>query len=138
MKKKILVLSGGVSKERLISIDTGNQVAKELKKNGYRVKISEPDYNLEKLFDDSLSENEKTQLGNLSILIDKDESWKYFSLAKRIQDKYAPKERKIGYLILIPTLRCNLSCSYCQVSRAPEKAKGYDWDEDTLSNQRNN
>ena len=48
MKKKILVLSGGISKERLISIDTGNQVAKELKKNGYRVKISEPDYNLEK------------------------------------------------------------------------------------------
>ena len=48
MKKKILVLSGGVSKERLISIDTGNQVAKELKKNGYQVKITEPDYNLEK------------------------------------------------------------------------------------------
>ncbi len=42
MKKKILVLSGGVSKERLISLDTGYQVAKELKKNGYRVKISEP------------------------------------------------------------------------------------------------
>ena len=43
MKKKILILSGGVSKERLISLDTGYQVAKELKKNGYRVKISEPD-----------------------------------------------------------------------------------------------
>ena len=48
MKKKILVLSGGISKERLISLDTGNQVAKELKKNGYKVKISEPDNNLEK------------------------------------------------------------------------------------------
>ncbi len=43
MKKKILILSGGISKERLISLDTGYQVAKELKKNGYRVKISEPD-----------------------------------------------------------------------------------------------
>ena len=43
MKKKILILSGGVSKERLISLDTGYQVAKELKKNGYIVKISEPD-----------------------------------------------------------------------------------------------
>ena len=42
MKKKILILSGGISKERLISLDTGYQVAKELKKNGYRVKISEP------------------------------------------------------------------------------------------------
>ena len=38
MKKKILILSGGISKERLISLDTGLQVAKELKKNGYIVK----------------------------------------------------------------------------------------------------
>ncbi len=43
MKKKILILSGGISKERSISLDTGYQVAKELKKNGYSVKISEPD-----------------------------------------------------------------------------------------------
>jgi len=48
LKKKILILSGGISKERLISLDTGIQVAKELKKNGYRVKISEPDHNLAK------------------------------------------------------------------------------------------
>ena len=48
MKKKILILSGGISKERLISLDTGFQVAKELKKNGYKVKISEPDNNLSK------------------------------------------------------------------------------------------
>ena len=46
MKKKILIISGGISKERVISLETGNQVAKELKKNGYKVKISEPDYNL--------------------------------------------------------------------------------------------
>ncbi len=48
MKKKVLILSGGISKERLISLDTGIQVAKELKKNGYKVKISEPNNNLEK------------------------------------------------------------------------------------------
>ena len=48
MKKKVLILSGGISKERLISLDTGYQVSKELKKNGYKVKISEPDNNLEK------------------------------------------------------------------------------------------
>ena len=46
MKKKILVISGGISKERVISLDTGKQVAKELKKNGYKVKIVEPDYKL--------------------------------------------------------------------------------------------
>ena len=48
MKKKVLILSGGVSKERLISLDTGLQVAKELKINGYKVKISEPNSDLEK------------------------------------------------------------------------------------------
>ena len=48
MKKKILIISGGISKERLISLDTGQQVANELKKNGYRVKITEPDSNLKK------------------------------------------------------------------------------------------
>jgi len=48
LKKKVLILSGGISKERIISLDTGNQVAKELKKNGYKVIISEPDNNLEK------------------------------------------------------------------------------------------
>jgi D-alanine-D-alanine ligase len=46
LKKKILIISGGISKERLISLDTGLQVAKELKKNGYKVKISEPDNQL--------------------------------------------------------------------------------------------
>ncbi len=45
MKKKILIISGGTSKERLISLDTGLQVAKELKKNGYTVKIIEPSNN---------------------------------------------------------------------------------------------
>ena len=48
MKKKILIISGGISKERLISLDTGQQVANELKKNGYRVKITEPDNSLQK------------------------------------------------------------------------------------------
>ena len=48
MTKKILILSGGISKERLISLDTGKQVAKELIKNGYKVLISEPDKNLSK------------------------------------------------------------------------------------------
>ena len=48
MKKKILIISGGISKERAISLDTGLQVSKELKNNGYDVLISEPDNNLEK------------------------------------------------------------------------------------------
>ena len=49
MKKKILIISGGISKERLISLDTGLQVAKELRKNSYNVQISEPNRNLQKI-----------------------------------------------------------------------------------------
>ena len=48
MKKRILVLCGGISKERLISLDTGKQVANELKKNRYTVKTCEPDHTLSK------------------------------------------------------------------------------------------
>ena len=46
MKKKILIISGGISKERIISLETGRQVAKELKKNNYIVKTCEPDKDL--------------------------------------------------------------------------------------------
>jgi len=46
MKKKILVLCGGISKERSISLDTGKEVFKELKKNKYKVRMCEPDSNL--------------------------------------------------------------------------------------------
>ena len=46
MKKKILIISGGISKERSISIETGKQVARELKKNGFSTKICEPNYKL--------------------------------------------------------------------------------------------
>ena len=46
MKKKILIISGGISKERIISLDTGKQVAKELLKNNYIVKITEPNFKL--------------------------------------------------------------------------------------------
>jgi His-Xaa-Ser system radical SAM maturase HxsB len=40
---------------------------------------------------------------------------------------------KLDYLILVPTLRCNLSCSYCQVSRTPIDKAGFDWSEETLA-----
>lgn len=37
----------------------------------------------------------------------------------------------LAYLILVPTLRCNLSCSYCQVSRVKETSTGFDWSNET-------
>ncbi|MDM9627636.1 His-Xaa-Ser system radical SAM maturase HxsB [Rhizobium sp. S152] len=47
--------------------------------------------------------------------------------AKRL---HAPAD--LNYAILVPTLRCNLACSYCQVSRVNENARGHDWDDETL------
>ena len=46
MKKKILVLCGGISKERIISLQTGKEVVKELKKNKYKVVSCEPNNDL--------------------------------------------------------------------------------------------
>ncbi len=42
MRKKVLILYGGVSKERAISLETGKQVAKELRKK-YSIKLCEPE-----------------------------------------------------------------------------------------------
>ncbi len=46
MKKKILIISGGISKERAISLNSGKEVAKELINNKYKVKITEPNFKL--------------------------------------------------------------------------------------------
>ena len=42
------------------------------------------------------------------------------------------RRRELVYAILVPTLRCNLTCDYCQVSRAPERALRFDWTEQVL------
>lgn len=39
----------------------------------------------------------------------------------------------LDYLILVPTLRCNLACSYCQVSRVDAHHPGFDWSDETLA-----
>lgn len=56
----------------------------------------------------------------------------YFGFAYRWSARQAVR-RQLGYVILVPTLRCNLTCGYCQVSRAPEGARGFDWTEETLA-----
>ena len=49
MKQKILIISGGISKEREISLETGLQVARELIQNNFEVKICEPNFQLSKI-----------------------------------------------------------------------------------------
>ena len=57
---------------------------------------------------------------------------------ERLAFTYARERRRaapgpLDYLILVPTLRCNLACSYCQVSRAALDARGFDWSDATLA-----
>ena len=45
MAKRILILAGGFSNEKEISVKTGKAVSKDLKNNNYKIKIVEPDGN---------------------------------------------------------------------------------------------
>jgi His-Xaa-Ser system radical SAM maturase HxsB len=54
----------------------------------------------------------------------------YNSFRSRLRERKTI-EPELCYVIAIPTLRCNLACSYCQVARAPEGASGFDWSETT-------
>lgn len=86
---------------------------------------------LDRLFAEELEPDEEARLRELSILTDEQTQWRLYSLLHRSRQSRASK-RQIKYIIVVPTLRCNLSCSYCQVSRAPLHAKGFDWDESKL------
>lgn len=62
-----------------------------------------------------------------------DENDIYYSSFVYRWAKRLNKPGKLNYIILVPTLRCDLACSYCQVSRVSEAAKGFDWSESTLT-----
>ena len=87
---------------------------------------------VDRLFTGALTEGEKAKLQDLSILIEPNSEWRLASLRRRISTKYSTQATKLTYLILVPTLRCNLSCGYCQVSRAPLDAQGFDWGDEQI------
>lgn len=84
-----------------------------------------------RLADGHLTPTDKAFLDSRGFLLGKEDQLNetsfLYALAQRLQP---PKP--LSYVILIPTLRCDLSCAYCQVSRAAQTAKGYDWSEETL------
>ena len=88
----------------------------------------------DRLFKTQLTAEDEASLRELGVIVDSETRWRLVSMAQQIRSKYRKEtyDRALNYLIVIPTLRCNLSCSYCQVSRAPLDAKGYDWDEARL------
>lgn len=80
---------------------------------------------------DQLTKTDTTFLQNAGHGFENFGDLSYNSFAFRWMQRQT-KRQSLSYVILVPTLRCNLSCSYCQVSRADENAKGYDWSIETL------
>jgi len=136
MKKKVLILAGGFSKEREISLITAKSVLKELRKNKYKSKIIEPDGNFinnlrkykpfvvfnalhgrygEDGYIQTILEKEKikyTHSGVLSssIAIDKEVSKKIFAKNKILTPKYIKLNfnKKINKNLLIKKINNRL------------------------------
>lgn len=81
---------------------------------------------VDRLFRNALTPAEEARLEEMQILIKNKSDWRYTALASRARKRIARNRSKLSYMLIIPTLRCDLSCSYCQVSRASEHAEGYD------------
>lgn len=80
---------------------------------------------------DDLSERDRVFLTGLGHAFCEEGDRHYVGFASRwARRQFVPGP--LDYIILVPTLRCDLACSYCQVSRANENARGFDWDEATL------
>jgi His-Xaa-Ser system radical SAM maturase HxsB len=82
---------------------------------------------IDRFASDALTTSDIRQLESISVLVSEKEPWRLTSLGRRLRRKHHASSGGIQYLIVIPTLRCNLSCAYCQVSRAPLNAEGFDW-----------
>jgi His-Xaa-Ser system radical SAM maturase HxsB len=86
---------------------------------------------LERYARGSLSDTDQEFLKQNGHAFDKENDLAFTSFAYRWTQRQARPQR-LSYVVVVPTLRCNLSCTYCQVARADENAAGYDWSEITL------
>ncbi|RWQ22731.1 His-Xaa-Ser system radical SAM maturase HxsB [Mesorhizobium sp.] len=86
---------------------------------------------LERYAGDNLSEADSAFLHRHGHAFDEIDDLSYTGFAYRWAARQS-YPRPTSYVILVPTLRCNLACNYCQVSRADERALGYDWTEETV------
>src|ERR1019366_2750217 len=66
------------------------------------------------------------QLKSRHFLTDSADSVALNLLATKYRTKQQPLSEFTGLHMLVPTLRCNSSCSYCQVSRKNSNAEGFD------------
>ncbi|CCG06885.1 Hypothetical conserved protein [Pararhodospirillum photometricum DSM 122] len=57
----------------------------------------------------------------------------YWNSQRRRLARKKHVSRTLSYVVVVPTLRCDLDCCYCQASRAPLSASEADWSSDTLA-----
>jgi His-Xaa-Ser system radical SAM maturase HxsB len=87
---------------------------------------------LGRLAEDALSEEDILFLGREGLAVDERDELGARAYVHGIAQRMTTP-RPLDYVILVPTLRCNLSCSYCQVSRAGIGRQGFDWTAETLA-----
>lgn len=80
----------------------------------------------------NLTEDDFVFLKRIGAAYEAENDLHYSAYLRNWANRHSSRSNGIGYVILVPTLRCNLSCEYCQVSRAAENAKGHDWTDETL------
>jgi len=85
-----------------------------------------------RLRSDQLSRSDHQFLAQQGCLIAPEDRLGTFAHSFAVAERYS-FTGPLDYLILVPTLRCNLDCSYCQVSRVDADHSGYDWSEETLA-----
>ncbi|MFP5328553.1 MAG: His-Xaa-Ser system radical SAM maturase HxsB [Alphaproteobacteria bacterium] len=86
---------------------------------------------LERVGVDELTAEDNAFLQQQGLMYDDEAELEYHAHRYAFAQRFA-QAAELDYLILVPTLRCNLSCSYCQVSRANVDRSGFDWTDDTL------
>jgi His-Xaa-Ser system radical SAM maturase HxsB len=86
---------------------------------------------LDRLAGDTLTPDDRAFLAGQGHMLEADDPLGNAAHAYNLAERLT-KAGPLDYLILVPTLRCNLSCSYCQVSRAALNARGFDWTGETL------
>jgi His-Xaa-Ser system radical SAM maturase HxsB len=86
---------------------------------------------LERYVRGKLTDADRSFLQDGGMAFDREGDLDYAAHMFRWANRFA-RPGGMDYVILVPTLRCNLACGYCQVSRVNENTPGFDWSEDIL------
>lgn len=87
---------------------------------------------LERLTSSQLSSRDEEYLDQRGMVLREEGDLSEIGFLHQLAQRSA-RPAPLSYVLLVPTLRCDLACTYCQVSRAAKQADGFDWSPDTLA-----